>query len=61
MFGGLGAPLALFTGGFSICLVWAAAFSLVLAILIFVVVSFFGNTMGDMLLGLGKRLASENG
>ena len=59
MFGGLGAPVALFTGGFSICLVWVAAFSLVLAILLFVVVSFFGNTMGNMLFGLGGKIGTR--
>lgn len=65
IFGLLGAPIALLSGGFTLTLVWVALASLVLAMVVFVVVSLFGNKMGDALLGLGKtghpreRLASD--
>ena len=58
-FGGIGAPVALLTGGFTVSLVWAAAACLILATLVFVVVSSFASTMVNILLGLGGKIGKR--
>lgn len=55
IFGAVGAPVALLTGGFTLQLLWVMIGSLVLTLPIFVFITVSGDTLGDLLLGLGKR------
>lgn len=65
IFGLVGAPVALLSGGFTILLFWVALGSLVISLPIFIFITLSGNSFVNFLMGLGgkedstKRFSSD--